>query len=130
MAICFQRYYIFDILNDNGIDYNQVLMVDADTIVHPDCPNFFEETEDKYCGVMCDGCYEWVNRSVKNYHEYLFKNEEMIKPWEYITKAGFPDYIVLFAWAFADEIIEKRKDYLQKGGKFIVPLPQVKIISI
>ena len=56
MAICFQRYYIFDILNDNGIDYNQILMVDADTIVHPECPDFFKETEDKYCGVVCDGC--------------------------------------------------------------------------
>ena len=42
MAICWQRYYLFDILEANSIEYDQVLMVDADTIVHPDCPNFFD----------------------------------------------------------------------------------------
>jgi len=36
---------------------------------------------------------------------------------------------VLFAWAFTDEVIKKRQDYLKKGGKFIIPLPEVKIVS-
>ena len=43
MAICWQRYHLFDILDANEIDYDQILMVDSDTIVHPDCPNFFEK---------------------------------------------------------------------------------------
>ena len=64
MKITWQRYYLFDILEGNKIEYDQILMVDADTIVHPDCPNFFEETDHKYCGVMNDGCYEWVTRSI------------------------------------------------------------------
>ena len=41
MGICWQRYYLFDILEANEINYNQILSVDADTIVHPDCPNFY-----------------------------------------------------------------------------------------
>ena len=45
MGICWQRYYLFDILEANEVEYDQVLMVDADTIVHPECPNFFEMTE-------------------------------------------------------------------------------------
>ena len=45
MGICWQRWYIFDLLESNGIEYDQVLSVDADTIVHPDCPNFFEMTD-------------------------------------------------------------------------------------
>jgi len=52
-----------------------------------------------------------------------------IKPWEYTAKSRFPDYIVLFAWAFTDEVIKKRQDYLKQGGKFIIPLPEVKIVS-
>ena len=44
MKITWQRYYVFDILDDNNINYNQVLLVDADTIVHPHCPNFFNKT--------------------------------------------------------------------------------------
>ena len=43
MKITWQRYYLFDILESNEIDYNQVLMVDADTIIHPDTPNFFNK---------------------------------------------------------------------------------------
>lgn len=40
-----------------------------------------------------------------------------------------PDYIIIFAWRFADIIIEKHKDFLDKGGKFILPLSKFKIIE-
>ena len=36
-----QKWYVFDLLDNSDIDYNKVLVVDADTIVHPNCPNFF-----------------------------------------------------------------------------------------
>lgn len=38
-----------------------------------------------------------------------------------------PDYIVLFAWAFYEEIAAKCEDYLESGGRIIVPLPDVRI---
>ena len=41
MKITWQRYYVFEVLDSNDISYDQVLVVDADTIVHPDCPNLF-----------------------------------------------------------------------------------------
>ena len=88
MGICWQRYYIFDILKDSGInDFNQILIVDADTIVHPDCPNFFEFTEDKYCGVVQEGSMDWTCRSIENYSKYIFDGE-IIPFWEYIN-GGF-----------------------------------------
>jgi lipopolysaccharide biosynthesis glycosyltransferase len=87
MKITWQRYYLFDILEANDIDYNQILMVDADTIVHPDCPNFFELTDNKYCGVMNEGDYEWVLRSIRGFGDELF-NGKRIKPWNYIN-GGF-----------------------------------------
>ena len=87
MKITWQRYYLFDILNSNEINYNQILMVDADTIVHPDCPNFFELSDMKYCGVMNNGDYEWVNRSIKGFGELLFDNKT-IHPSTYIN-GGF-----------------------------------------
>ena len=52
-----------------------------------------------------------------------------IKSWDYVKETTFPDYAVLFAWAFTDEVIKKRQDYLQQGGKFIIPLPEVRVIS-
>ena len=47
-------------------------MVDADTIVHPDCPNFFDETEHKYCLVHDDGSYDWVLRGMEHYSEQVY----------------------------------------------------------
>jgi len=88
MKITWQRYYLFDILEGNNIDYDQILMVDADTIVHPNCPNFFEETEHKYCGVMNDGCYEWVTRSIRDFNKELFMGSNPPNPWTYIN-GGF-----------------------------------------
>ena len=87
MKITWQRYYLFDILDTNNIEYEQVLMVDADTIVHPNCPNFFEISDNKYCGVMNNGDYEWVLRSIEGFGDRLF-NKTKIEPWNYIN-GGF-----------------------------------------
>ena len=87
MAICWQRYYLFDILDANEIEYDQVLMVDADTIVHPDTPNFFEMTEGKLCGCHFDGSWDWVLRSVENYSKHIFDGY-MMDWWKYFD-CGF-----------------------------------------
>jgi hypothetical protein len=41
-----------------------------------------------------------------------------------------PDYLLVLPWHFISEFIEREKDYLGKGGKFIVPCPDFKIIGI
>ena len=87
MKITWQRYYMFDILEANNIDYNQVLMVDADTIVHPNCPNFFNESGGYYCGVRVDGCHEWLLRSISQFGDRLFDGMR-IRTWNYIN-GGF-----------------------------------------
>ena len=40
-----------------------------------------------------------------------------------------PDYALLLAWNFSKEIIKNNIKFLKKGGKFIIPIPNVKIIG-
>lgn len=88
MGVIWQRYFLFDILDHNEIDANQILIVDADTIVHPDCPDIFELTEDKYCLVHDDGDFDWIIRSMENYKHHLFKGEPLFNWYEYFN-SGF-----------------------------------------
>ncbi len=43
--------------------------------------------------------------------------------------AEMPDYIIILAWNFADSIIEQHAAYLEAGGRFIVPLPSLRIVK-
>ena len=86
--ITLQRYWVHDILEYNNMEYDQVLMIDADTIIHPKCPNFFNETNNKMGITLSNGCYEWVTRSIKQWGDSLFPNNPKVKTWKYFN-GGF-----------------------------------------
>ena len=45
------------------------------------------------------------------------------------AKQHRPDYFLLLAWNYAQEIIEKEFEYLKAGGRFIVPIPEPLVVS-
>jgi len=119
MKINFQRYYVYDLLEQSGIDYNQICITDADCIIHPDCPNFFELTDNKWTVTHCDGDYDWTIRSMENYaHEFdEFEEFDIFKyfnsGFQIINKEHKKYYeeLLKFYWDNKDKIIETQKKY-------------------
>jgi ABC-type Fe3+-hydroxamate transport system substrate-binding protein len=50
-----------------------------------------------------------------------------IKSVETIQEAK-PDYIIILPWNIKDEIMEQMKFVNNWGGKFVIPIPEVKIL--
>jgi len=86
MPVSWQRYYVFDLLEANGIEYDQIMYVDADTIPHPNCPNMFDISDRKFCFVHNDGSYDWILRSIENYSKYFF--DGYMIPWHHYFDSG------------------------------------------
>ena len=116
MTIPWQRYHLFKILDHNEIEFDQVLMVDSDTVVHPDTPNFFEMTDRKYTGVLDLGCWEWTGRSLRHYKD-MFDGYKLDRGlyfnggFQIVNESHreFFDFVLDYYFKNQDTLVEKQK---------------------
>jgi hypothetical protein len=45
------------------------------------------------------------------------------------SRALQPDYYLVLPWHFLDEFLEREAEFFARGGKFIVPLPHVRVLD-
>ena len=68
-----------------------------------------------------------VDRNTHKHGRYMPGQHIPIHPPERLLEAQ-PDYTLVLAWNFKDEIIEQQKEYRSKGGRFIIPVPEPVIV--
>jgi SAM-dependent methyltransferase len=68
-----------------------------------------------------------ADRSTYKQGRYMPGVRVPIVPPEELLRA-MPDCTLLLTWNFADEILEQQKEYRRLGGRFIVPVPTVRVV--
>jgi hypothetical protein len=67
MKPTWQRWYIWNILDNSNLHYDKILLADVDTMIHWNSPNIFNEVEDGI-GVCSDNDnINWVKQSIDGY---------------------------------------------------------------
>jgi len=80
-----------------------------------------------YCGVGTNYIEFIVDDAETKQGKAFAGNRVPIQPSSILEKEK-PDYLVLFAWTIAKELIQKTKQH-QKQGKYIIPMPFPKIVK-
>lgn len=81
-----------------------------------------------FCGIGTDLVAYTVDRSTLKQHRYLPGQHLPVLPVEVLLERQ-PDYLLILAWNFAEEIIRQQQSYHERGGRFIVPIPVPRVLD-
>ena len=80
-----------------------------------------------YCGIT-PGLVEFISDTTPiKQGKYSPGAHIPVRPYQEFT-TNYPDYALLFAWNHAEEIMAKEQKFIQSGGKWIVYVPNVKVL--
>jgi hypothetical protein len=73
------------------------------------------------------GVIDFVDRSTYKQGLFMPGVHLPIRPTEALLEEQ-PDLVVLLAWNFQEEIVAQQAEYVRRGGRFVVPIPEVALI--
>jgi SAM-dependent methyltransferase len=82
----------------------------------------------QYCGIDHRYMDYMIDDAPAKVGFYTPGSHFIIHPSSILEQNTPPDYLLIFAWSFFDEISKKCTNYLKNGGQMIIPLPDVKIM--
>jgi SAM-dependent methyltransferase len=68
-----------------------------------------------------------VDRSTVKQGKYTPGTHLLILPPERLLE-DMPDHVLLLTWNFAEEILQQQAEFRRRGGRFIIPVPEVTIV--
>ena len=80
-----------------------------------------------FCGITADDLAFVADRSPHKQGKLMPGAHVPIVPPEELADRA-PDVTLLLAWNFADEILAQQQAYRNAGGKFLIPIPEVRLV--
>ncbi len=81
-----------------------------------------------FCGIGPDLIDYCIERTAFKINKFTPGMHISIVSEKTAEKDGKPDFYLLLIWNYLDAVLAKEKKYLEGGGKFIVPIPSVRVI--